>query len=73
MFVIMIGALHIEMANMSATGARLEDSGWTVLSNAKVPTPGNQLLVSGHDVAKCASSDSLLPSSTITRSILQHH
>ena len=51
-FVIMMGALHIEMAFMSAIGDWLEDSGWTAaLSNAKVSTPGNQSLVSGHDVA----------------------
>jgi len=51
-FVIMMGALHIEMAFMSAIGDWLEDSGWTAaLSNAKVSTPGNQSLVTGHNVA----------------------
>ena len=52
-FVIMMGALHIEMSTLSALGAWLDDSGWTIaLSNANVTTPGNQSLISVHDVAK---------------------
>ena len=50
--VIMMGSLHIEMAMMSTIGDWLEDSGWTIaLSNAKVNSPGNQSLLTGHDVA----------------------
>ena len=52
-FVIMMGALHIEMATLSTLGDWLADRGWTVaLSNANVSTTGNQSLVSGHDVAR---------------------
>ena len=49
----MMGALHIEMSTLSALGACLDDSGWTIgLSNANVTTPDNQSLISGHEVAK---------------------
>ena len=49
----MMGALHIEMSTLSALGAWLDDSGWTIaLLNANVTTPDNQSLISGHEVAK---------------------
>ena len=45
-FVMILGALHIEMAMLSTMGDRFEGSGWlNILSNAKVTTPGNQPLL----------------------------
>ena len=52
-FVVMMGPLHIEMALMGAIGTWLDDSGWTIaLFNAQVSTPGNEKLVTGHEVAQ---------------------
>ena len=53
-FVIMMGALHIEMAFLSTLGDWVEDSGWTTLiNNAKVARAGvAQSLLTGHDVAR---------------------
>ena len=51
--VLMLGALHIEMVMLGCLGDLLEDSGWTVaLSNSGIISPGNDALLTGHDVAK---------------------
>ena len=50
---LMLGALHIKMVMLSGLGDWLQNSGWTIaLSNAGVTSSGNDLLFSGHDVAK---------------------
>lgn len=52
-FVMILGALHIEMAMLSTMGDWFEGSGWlNLLSNANVTSPGNQFLLTGHEVAK---------------------
>ena len=51
--VLILGALHIEMVLHSCLGDWLQDSGWTTaLSNAGVASPGNDSLLSGHEVGK---------------------
>ena len=51
--VVMLGALHIEMVMLSCIGDLLQDSGWTIaLSNSGVTSPGNDSLLTGHNVAK---------------------
>ena len=50
---LMLGVLHIEMVMLGCLGDLLEDSGWTVaLSNSGITSPGNDALLTGHDVAK---------------------
>ena len=49
----MLGALHIEIVMLGCLGDLLEGSGWTVaLSNSGITSPGNDALITGHDVAK---------------------
>ena len=51
--VLMLGALHIKMVMLSCLDDWLQNSGWTIaLSNARVISSGNDLLLSGHDIAK---------------------
>ena len=51
--VLMLGALHIEIVMLGCLGDLLEGSGWTVaLSNSGITSPGNDALITGHDVAK---------------------
>ena len=50
--VIMLGALHIEIAMLRCLGDWLQDSGWlTSLSNAGVTSPVNESLLTGHNIA----------------------
>ena len=50
--VIMLGALHIEIAMLRCLGDWLQDSGWlTSLSNAGVTSPGNEPLLTRHIIA----------------------
>ena len=54
---VMLGALHIEIAMLRCLGDWLQDSGWlTSSSNAGVISPGNESLLPGHNIApsKCA-------------------
>ena len=57
----MLGALHMEMVKLSCLGNWLQDSEWTIaLSNTGVTSSGNDLLLSGQDVAKnqvCSTSN----------------
>ena len=49
---IMLGALHIEIAMLRCLGDWLQDSGWlTSLSNAGVTSPGNESLLTVHNMA----------------------
>ena len=50
--VIMLGALHIEIAMLRCLGDWLQDSGWlTSLSNAGVTFTGNKSLLTEHNIA----------------------
>ena len=50
--VIMLGALHIEIEMLRCLGDWLQDSGWlTSLSNAGVTSPGNESLLTVHNMA----------------------
>ena len=49
---IMLGALHIEIAMLRCLGDWLQDSGWlTSLPNAGVTSPGYESLITGHNIA----------------------
>lgn len=51
---VMLGALHIEMAMLSCIGDWVQENVWAIalsLSNSGVISPGNNSLLTGHDVA----------------------
>ena len=48
----MLGALHIEMAMLSYIDDWVQENSWAIaLSNSGVISPGNNSLLTGHDVA----------------------
>ena len=49
---VMLGALHIEMAMLSYIDDWVQENSWAIaLSNSGVISPGNNSLLTGHDVA----------------------